>query len=79
MTLESRLEAREKFSPKLMAISGVNGVETGNYGLVVNVEKRTPEMEKKVEEFFEGEAIDLPYTVREVGKVKVFPGFKARK
>ena len=75
MKLEERVAAVNKYGIKLIGISGVNGVETGNYGIVIQVEKRSPELEQKIQDFMEKEAVDLAYAIKEVGKKEVkLPG-----
>ena len=65
MRLEERLAARDRYGRKLIELEGVNGVEAGQYGIIIQVEKRTPAVEKLVEEFLEREAPTLAYVIKE--------------
>jgi len=67
MSEDEKKEWKRKLAPKLTALDGVSGVETGKIGIIVNIEKNDEAIRQRVMDLLEQEAIDLPY------KCKVSP------
>jgi hypothetical protein len=68
-------EWKTKLHPKIVTLEGVNGLEVGRVGLVVRVERNTPEVQQRVMDFIEREAgEDLPYSLKVVGRVVSLAG-----
>lgn len=55
--------------PKLQEAAGINGIDFGKYGLVIRIEKDTPQVQQQIMDVLERENPDLPYTTRVVGRV----------
>lgn len=72
MELQQRREAKQQLTSGLMSIPGVCHVGLSHYGLVINVDAKSGLMSSSpaIMDFFEKNAPDCPYVVKQVATVK---------